>query len=339
MTLEETLIVSCNDAMMQMAAMEGKEVFVNYMDMFNFGAKTGIDLPGEADAATLVYTAESMGPTDLATNSFGQSYNCTMIQMAAAFSSVINGGSYYEPHVVKQILNEQGSVVEKVEPILVRETVSEPTSEFIREALLRTVNEGTGRAAAVPGYDIGGKTGTAEKLPRKQGNYVVSFCGFAPADDPKVLVYVVIDEPDTDDQAHSSYASNLFAKIMGDILPYMNIFPNQDLSDISDEVQSQLPQEEGITDNRQDEMSGETAEKALRRRPKCMKRMNILSLEKTMDFLAVSWKEKGPLQEESAVQGESMAESSSESTEETLPESSSAPETQESERASEVSGE
>lgn len=260
MTLEETLMVSCNDAMMQMAAMEGKDIFTTYMSMFNFGAKTGIDLPGEADTSTLVYTAENMGPTDLAVNSFGQSYNCTMVQMAAAFSSVINGGSYYEPHVAKQILNEQGSVVQKIDPVLVRETVSETTSAFIRQALLRTVSEGTGKAAAVPGYDIGGKTGTAEKLPRGQKNYVVSFCGFAPADDPQVLVYVVIDEPDTDEQAHSSYASALFSKIMGDILPYMNVFPNQDLPDASDEVQSQLPQEEGITDNRQDGAGGETSE-------------------------------------------------------------------------------
>lgn len=249
LTLEETLIVSCNDAMMQMGAMEGRTRFAKYQSMFNFGAKTGIDLPGEADAKTLVYAADKMGPSDLATNAFGQNFNCTMIQLAAAFSSVVNGGAYYEPHVVKQVLNEQGAVIEKIGPNLVRETVSEATSKVINEALLRTVNEGTGKAAQVPGYDVGGKTGTAEKYPRGEKKYVVSFCGFAPADDPEVLVYVVIDEPHVEDQARSSIASAVFSKVMGDILPYMNIFPSIDIPQTSNEVQEQLPEEEGITEH------------------------------------------------------------------------------------------
>ncbi len=241
-------MVSCNDAMMQLASMEGKEIFKKYQDLFNFGSRTGIDLIGEADASTLVYRLGSMGPMDLATNSFGQNFNCTMIQMAAAFSSVINGGSYYEPHVVKQVLNENGSVVRKNDGILVRETVSYATSDIIRKALVRTVSEGTGGAAKVPGYEVGGKTGTAEKQPRGQKNYVVSFCGFAPAEEPQVLVYVVIDEPDVEEQAHSSFASNVFSQIMGDILPYLNIFPTQDVP-VDETLQSQLPAQEGLTDN------------------------------------------------------------------------------------------
>lgn len=246
--LDETLMVSCNDAMMQLTSMEGKEIFKKYQDLFNFGSRTGIDLIGEADASTLVYRLGSMGPMDLATNSFGQNFNCTMIQMAAAFSSVINGGSYYEPHVVKQVLNENGSVVRKNDGILVRETVSYATSDIIRKALVRTVSEGTGGAAKVPGYEVGGKTGTAEKQPRGQKNYVVSFCGFAPAEEPQVLVYVVIDEPDVEEQAHSSFASNVFSQIMGDILPYLNIFPTQDVP-VDETLQSQLPAQEGLTDN------------------------------------------------------------------------------------------
>lgn len=125
-----------------------------------------------------------MGAADLACNSFGQTYNCTMVQMAAALSSVINGGSYYEPHVVKQILNDQGAVVKKVEPNLVRETVSQATSDFVRNAMFLTVDseEGTGKAGRVAGYKIGGKTGTAQKLPRSANNYLLSFAGFAPAD-------------------------------------------------------------------------------------------------------------------------------------------------------------
>ena len=175
-------------------------------------------------------SASEMNSADLATNSFGQNYNCSMIQMAAAYCSVINGGSYYEPHVVKQILNDQGSVVKEVKPKLVRETVSESTSSFIKDALYRTVSEGTGKAAAVEGYEIAGKTGTAEKIPRSAKNYLLSFCGFAPVYDPQVLVYVTVDTPHVEDQPHSTYASGVFSKIMGDILPYLNVFPSVDLS-------------------------------------------------------------------------------------------------------------
>ncbi len=246
LTLEETLINSCNDAMMQIAAIEKKEVFKKYQDLFNFGSKTGIDLPGEADASTLVYRVENMGSMDLATNSFGQNFNCTMVQLAAAFSSVINGGSYYEPHVVRQVLNENGSIVQKNDGVLVRETVSSSTSDFIKKALYRTVEEGTGTAAKVEGYEVGGKTGTAEKIPRKMGNYLVSFIGFAPADNPQVVVYVVIDEPHVDDQAHSTFASTVFSQIMGDILPYLNVFPVIDIP-VEEETVEGLPQEEGIT--------------------------------------------------------------------------------------------
>lgn len=249
LSLDEAIIVSCNDAMMQIAELEGKNRFTKYMQMFGFGTQTGIDLPGEADAATLVYTVDQMGPVDLAVNSFGQSYNCTMVQMAAAFSSVINGGSYYEPHVAKQILNEQGAVVKKIDPVLARETVSESTSNYMNNALMRTVEEGTGAKAKVPGYKVGGKTGTAEKLPRGQGRYLVSFCGFAPADDPQVLVYVVVDEPQVEYQASSSYASKVFSVIMQDILPYMNIFPTTDIPEAPEEVQNQLPDSEGITES------------------------------------------------------------------------------------------
>lgn len=247
LTVEEALMQSCNDALMQMAAMLQKERFVKYQKIFGFGSKTGIDLPGEADTKNLVYDVENMRSSSLATNSFGQNYNCTMIQMAAAYASVINGGSYYEPHVVKQILNEHGSVVKKIEPNLVRETVSESTASFIRQALFRTVSEATGRAAQVEGYEVGGKTGTAEKLPRSEKNYLVSFIGFAPVNDPQVLVYVTIDTPHVDDQPHSAFAARIVQKILAEVLPYLNVFPETELLDIPEEIENQLPQEEGIS--------------------------------------------------------------------------------------------
>ena len=205
LNLQESLMQSCNVAMMRIGAMIGRERFTKYQGIFGFGDKTGIDLPGEADTSGLVYSADNIGPTDLATNAFGQNYNCTMVQLSAAFCSVLNGGSYYEPHVVKQILNEQGSVVEKKEPVLVRETVSQSTSDFLKEAMFQTVETGTGKAAQVIGYDVGGKTGTAEKQPRSAKNYLVSFAGFAPIEDPQVFVYVVIDTPNYppgEQQAH-----------------------------------------------------------------------------------------------------------------------------------------
>lgn len=245
-TVEESLMQSCNDAIMQIAAMIGKDRFCKYQSLFGFGRKTGIDLPGEADAATLVYNAENMDPTSLATNSFGQTYNCTMVQMAAAYCSVINGGSYYEPHVVKQVLNEQGSLVKKIDPNLVRETVSEPTSAFIRKALFRTVEEATGRAAKIEGYEVGGKTGTAQKLPRGNGKYLVSFISFAPINDPQVLVYVIVDVPHVEDQPHSSFAANIVKQILQDSLPYLNVFPTSEL-EVSEEIEELLPQEEGIS--------------------------------------------------------------------------------------------
>lgn len=253
-SLAESLMVSCNDAMMQIAAKTGTPLFTKYQRLFGFGTKSGIDLPGEPDTSGLLYTADTMKPVDLATSSFGQTYNCTMVQMAAGFSSVINGGSYYEPHVVRQIVNEQGAVVKKIEPKLVRETVSESTSSFIRDALYRTVSEGIGKAAAVPGYKIGGKTGTAQKLPRSARNYLLSFCGFAPVDDPQVLVYVVVDVPHVEDQPHSTYASVIFQKIMSDILPYLNIFPETDVQ-VDEEAAEKLPESEGIT-----EMTGSESE-------------------------------------------------------------------------------
>ena len=240
----EALMESCNVAMMDISRAEGGKKFYEYQKVFGFGTKTAIDLPGEADTSGLIHTADNAGATDLATNSFGQNFNTTMIQLAAAYSSVVNGGSYYKPHVVRQILNADGAIIENIEPELVRETVSAHTTTFINEALRRTVAEGTGSAAAVAGYDVGGKTGTAEKYPRGNGNYLVSFIGSVPAQSPEVVCYVLIDTPHVADQARSAYASALFSRIMTEVLPYMNIYSNVDEGiDVS-----ALPSAEGITD-------------------------------------------------------------------------------------------
>lgn len=221
--LKQSIANSCNVAMMRIAAELGPEEFVKYQHVFGFGEYTGIDLPGEGSTASLLFTADKMRSADLATNSFGQNFNVTMTQLAAGFASLINGGNYYEPHIVKQIKNENGSVVENKEPVLLKKTISAETSDTLKDYMLSTVDDGTGKAAAVEGYDVGGKTGTAEKRGRNKIDYLVSFIGYAPQDHPEVLVYVVIDRPNTHGQASNIFAVELAQKIMEDSFPYLNI--------------------------------------------------------------------------------------------------------------------
>lgn len=265
LSVTQSLMKSCNVAMMRIAQASGKDRFAKYQSIFGFGSKTGIDLPGEEDASNLIYYADNMDVTSLATNSFGQNYNCTMIQMAAGFCSLINGGSYYEPHVLRQVLNDQGAVVSKYDQRLVKETISEGTSDFIKEALYLTVSGdgGTAGAAAVEGYEVGGKTGTAQKQPRSEKNYLVSFIGFAPAYDPEVLTYVVIDTPhlEGEEQAHSRFASEIFSKIMAEVLPYLNVFPMGDTVTEEENALSEL--EEGINKGSTEEVSADAEEETL----------------------------------------------------------------------------
>ena len=222
-TLKEALENSCNVALMQIGAKIGTEEFSRYQKLFGFGEYTGIDLPGEGETSGLLYTPEKMDAASLATNAFGQNFNVTMTQMAASFCSLINGGNYYEPHVVKQIQDANGNVTENKDPVLVKKTISQETSEIIKDYMLGVVEEGTGATAAVEGYAVGGKTGTAEKLPRGNGKYLVSFIGYAPQENPQVMVYVVIDEPNVEYQANSGYATQLASQIMTDIFPYLGI--------------------------------------------------------------------------------------------------------------------
>ena len=221
--LAEAVANSCNLAFMEIGERLGRTEFSRYQEIFNLGQKTGIDLPGEASAAGLIYSEEQLNVTELATNSFGQGYNVTMIQLASAFASTINGGYYYQPRVVKGIVDSNGRVVEEKDPVLVRETVSSSTSEFIKEALRLTVQEGTGGGTKLEGYDIGGKTGTAEKLPRGNGKYIVSIITAAPINEPKCILYVVIDEPNVENQADSYPAQQLAGWIWKELTAYLGI--------------------------------------------------------------------------------------------------------------------
>lgn len=261
-TIAQSIANSCNVAMMEMIKVIGAEDFYRYQSIFGFGAQTGIDLPGEAEG--ILQDPELVGPVDLATNSFGQNFNVTMEQMVAGMSALINGGNYYEPHVVKQIQDENGNVIETKESVLKKRVISEQTSTMLKQ-YMKTVMEGTGTgaSAAVEGYDIGGKTGTAEKYPRNSGKHLLSFIGYAPQDEPEVLIYVVIDEPNTESQEDSSLVLNLARSIMEEAFPYMNIStidgqPVVAPEQPEEDQQEVEPQAENETETEsQEEVSGE----------------------------------------------------------------------------------
>ncbi len=246
-TLTETLMNSCNDALMNIAARLGAEEILRYQSIFGFGSQTGVDLPGEESG--LLQTMDTMDVSAVATNGFGQNYNITMIQQIAAYCSVVNGGTYYEPHVVRQIKNSDGALVEEVKPVEVRETVSADTSEYLKEALFDVVDIGTGGNARIPGYEVGGKTGTAEKQPRDKENYLLSFIGGVPASDPEVVLYVVVDAPaGVENQAQSRHASNVWKAIMQEILPYLNIYPTREVEETEAETAAEEVPAEPETD-------------------------------------------------------------------------------------------
>ena len=246
-TVEDALKNSCNDALMQMSYDIGPENFSKYQQIFGFGTKTNIDLPGEARTDSLIYTEDQLSTINLATNSFGQNFNVTMIQVASAFSSIINGGNYYQPHVVKKITDENGNVIQEDNGTLLKKTVSSSTSELLKQYLYATVSDGTGKYAKVPGYSMGGKTGTAQKLPRGQGNYLVSFIGFAPVDNPQLLVYVVVDEPNAEEEFHSTFAQEIAKGIFEETLPYLNIYPDEDIV-VTEETDPAEAPADGTTD-------------------------------------------------------------------------------------------
>ena len=216
---------SCNDGMMQIAERMGAEQFIKAQSLFNFGSRTGIDLPNEGSG--IIHTMDTMGETELACSAFGQGYTCTMLQEINAMSSVINGGYYYQPHLVKEIQDSNGSTVKTVEPVLLKQTISSEISAAIRSYMEDSVIEGTSRHSKVQGYSSGGKTGTAEKFPRGNKKYLVSFITFAPVEEPQVIVYVVVDEPNAEEQADSKYPQYIAQGILSELLPYLNVEPDE----------------------------------------------------------------------------------------------------------------
>ena len=228
-SLKDIIRNSCNPGMMTIGFQMGIDTFCKYQDIFGFGKRSGIDLPNEN--AGYLYNTNTMGTMELATCSFGQGFTATMIQELQAFCADVNGGYLYKPHVVKQVLDSDGGVVRNINPLLMAQPVSSKTSSLIREYLEAVVTDGTATSAAIPGYRIGGKTGTAEKLPRGDGRYIISFICAVPIDDPQVVVYTVIDEPNIENQEDGSYTKDLARNILTEILPYLGIYPTEEITE------------------------------------------------------------------------------------------------------------
>lgn len=232
-SVERGVEISCNVAMMYVAQATGISTFTKFQKDFGFGLKTNVDLAGEARTEGLTYSAANMTPTDLATNSFGQGFNVDMIEMITSFCSLINGGYYYEPHVVKRIVSSSGATIKNIEPRVLRQTVSQSTSDKIIEYCNQVVAgaEGTGKTARPAGYMIGGKTGTAQTLPRGNRQYVVSFMGYAPANDPDIAIYVVVDRCNVQYQDDAKFATRIVRAVLTEALPYLNYPMTEELSE------------------------------------------------------------------------------------------------------------
>ena len=255
LTVQQGIERSCNVVLMNVAFKLGKDRFVDYQRLFGMGLKTNVDLAGEARTASMVFTKDNIGPTDLATNSFGQSFNATMIQMITGFCSLINGGYYYEPHIVDKITTADGATIENIEPRVLKRTISQATSDKVREYCNTVVSgeKGTGKTARPAGYMIGGKTGTAETLPRGNDEYVVSFMGYAPVDDPQIAIYVVVDRPNIQYQDNARQATGIVRNVLTEVLPYLNIYMTEELSDKEREELEALQIQIRMADDVEDE--------------------------------------------------------------------------------------
>lgn len=213
---------SCNPVFMEVGEKLGADKFYEYMQIFGFNEKTGVDLPGEA--VGIMHKKENVGPVELATMSFGQSFQITPLQLLRAISSVINGGELITPHFGTKIVDENGNIVEELNYKKGRKTISKETSEQMKWILESVVSEGTGNKTYIPGFRIGGKTATSEKLPRRSGKYIASFCAFSPAENPQVIALVLVDEPQGVYYG-GQVAGPVMKELMENVLPYLKIEP------------------------------------------------------------------------------------------------------------------
>ena len=221
---------SCNPGFVELGQRLGTNTLMSYINNFGFGAKTGIDLNGESNG--ILFNIDKMGPVELATTSFGQGISVTPIQQVTAVSAAINGGTLYEPFLVKEMLEpETKSVIYTKEPVMRRKVISEETSKLVRYALESVVANGSGRSAYIENYRVGGKTGTAQKVQNgvyMDGNYILSFIGFMPADDPKIVVYVAIDHPQGVTQYGGVVAAPIAKSVLETAISVLDIEPSSE---------------------------------------------------------------------------------------------------------------
>lgn len=226
-TIREGICNSCNPFMMQMAKVIGSKTFYNYFYAFGLTDKTGVDLPGES--SSLFYTESELLPVELATESFGQGFTATPLQMITACAAIANGGYIVQPHVVEKILDSDGNIVESADTSYKRQVISDETSKTMISILQENATTGSGKNGYVEGYRVCGKTGTSEKVaehnehPEEAMEYIASFCGFAPADNPQYILLVFLDEPDRSIASGGLMAAPVFSKIMAEVLPYLGV--------------------------------------------------------------------------------------------------------------------
>lgn len=225
-TLQEAMTNSCNPAFIQIGQRLGIDKFYKYLRSYGFTEPTGIDLPGEANA--LYIAGDNMSLVDLASESFGQTNKITPIQMITAYSAVINGGYLVTPQIVDRIIDCNGNIVKDFEPAIKRQVISEDVSATMRGILENVVSTNRGSNAYIQGYRIGGKSGTSQKLdidPTGKEDYVSSYCAFAPADDPEVIILVMVDDPQGGKFYGSQVAAPVCTKVLSDVLPYLGFIP------------------------------------------------------------------------------------------------------------------
>ncbi|MBQ3568668.1 MAG: PASTA domain-containing protein [Anaerotignum sp.] len=239
---------SCNPVFMEIGERLGAETFLDYMEKFGFMEKTGVDLAGEATG--IIHKLENIGPVELATMSFGQSFQITPLQLLRAASAIVNGGRLVTPHFAKGIADEKGEITEHFIYAEGEQVISRETSETMKNILESVVSEGTGSKAYLAGYRVGGKTATSEKLPRRSGKYIASFMAFAPAEDPQVMALVLIDEPQGVYYG-GTVAGPVMQEMMQNILPYLGIAPeyNEKEAAAAAELQTVVPDLSGMIMN------------------------------------------------------------------------------------------
>ena len=219
-TFVQATMNSCNPVFIDVGLRIGPERFYYYLQKLGLMEKTGVDLPGEA--GTIIHKLENVGQVEMATMSFGQSFQITPLQLLRAVSAVINGGMLITPHFAVGTCDDEGKLLEAFEYPMVEQTVSSQTSENMKYILTQVVSEGGGKNGQVEGYNVGGKTATSEKLPRGNGKYISSYIGFAPADDPQVIAICLINEP-VGIYYGGTIAAPVISSLYEDVLPYLEI--------------------------------------------------------------------------------------------------------------------